>query len=699
MRFWGAMWKNSESKKSMKQFSLRLKKLLFLGTLSSLSTSQETHSTSSIQALLIDTTGTSDYDFASVRKYATNAGFIWSYSSLLDSIPESIEHYQAIFVALDPLLLHTTLHALANKAPLHPLSTRLVTLLEKLRLLDNNLICLLLPGTNSFNAAWVQLCSAFITQIGGHFPASQEQQLQEFLNFTMQPDHLLRQGHATSLLNEQSTPSEGRQLINRSATPYLLPFQSTKESSDRKKPNKFSTLPLGLYLPIGNKKKKLVITKRSLITADALQENFMLLPNTQDERNSFCNHLQHFFIDIYTLCYPTASTLPYNNYADMRNKLDILEQSLSPNWRKITKNNKVIGGWADPESYHGCEATAAQNLVALDLDFLWMEWNPEWFLSNKARKKDECQAFLEKINLFTQAIAAQKKPFPALFLGTDITSNFASHLAPQPVEDMFGTRYPNIPSPFDVEGFWKPEVLDVFDGFLRKWPEINNGIPLAGIFFDLEMYHCPTQAAQYTNHMDFSPCAWRAYGAQRPEALFITPDAPVLDKINYLIAHKKLSDYFKVLQEAARTIGLLLKDHFKSKNPDLLIGAYNINLPHSWFYLGFLAGLSSKEEPIVMATFNNEFAIHQEWLEHQGVYLVHLPVIMLGKLTKREDFELITTQARGHHGIWLNRISRLEEPRDPQKCRWNYGPEITPLPTDQFIECLQDANKQKIESH
>lgn len=118
-----------------------------------------------------------------------------------------------------------------------------------------------------------------------------------------------------------------------------------------------------------------------------------------------------------------------------------------------------------------------------------------------------------------------------------------------------------------------------------------------------------------------------------------------------------------------------------------------MNLPHSWFYQGFLAGLSSKEDPVIMATFNTEFYKHTKWLEEQHIYLQHLPVIMLSKLKKYSDFSLIKQLTQENDGVWFNRISRLEEPRDPRLWRWDYGLEVSPLATKDFNDYLWRALK------
>ena len=68
--------------------------------------------------------------------------------------------------------------------------------------------------------------------------------------------------------------------------------------------------------------------------------------------------------------------------------------------------------------------------------------------------------------------------------------------------------------------------------------------------------------------------------------------------------------------------------------------------------------------------------------------LFRSPVVMLSKLRYVKDFEMIEKIAERHDGAWFNRISRIEESRDPAAWRWDYGLETTPLETDVFIREL-----------
>lgn len=268
-----------------------------------------------------------------------------------------------------------------------------------------------------------------------------------------------------------------------------------------------------------------------------------------------------------------------------------------------------------------------------------------------------------------------------------MTGNFAHKKVKNPVVTVYGTRYDKIPSPLDFNNFWKEELLDVFDKFFLYWQKISHGIPIAGIFFDFEMYHAQQQSGHYTTLMDFSDCAWHVYSSAvcRP---YLKNMKTINDKTNYLMKNKLFDHYFKVLEQEAYKIGKRIRAHLKRKAPHLLVGIYDIFLPHNWFYKGMLAGLSTSSEPVLLATFNNDFYSHYSWLEKNNIYAFHMAALLLGKFKKVEDFDLINDVAQYHDGIWFNRISRLEESRDPKDWGWNYGVEVTPLPTECFVDHL-----------
>jgi len=212
-------------------------------------------------------------------------------------------------------------------------------------------------------------------------------------------------------------------------------------------------------------------------------------------------------------------------------------------------------------------------------------------------------------------------------------------------------------------------------------------------FLDLEMYHAQNQASQYTSTMDFSQTAWNLWLKRRPYCAQPQVDNPQ-DRISYLAEHTLLSEYYQVLQQEACILGRKIREYVRSIIPGGLIGVYAINLPHSWFYLGFLAGLSTPTSPIILATFNHRFDQHQKWLEKQKIYAYHMSPYLLSKLQNKSDAALISDLAQVNHGVWFNKISRIAQSREKKDWAWDFGMEVTPLETSVATQLISNEIEQ-----
>ena len=194
------------------------------------------------------------------------------------------------------------------------------------------------------------------------------------------------------------------------------------------------------------------------------------------------------------------------------------------------------------------------------------------------------------------------------------------------------------------------------------------------------MYHAKDQSGQYTTLMDFSDLAWNTY-CDATNQKNLKKIKNVHDRIGYLMDTDTCNTYFAELEKQMISIGKMIRERLKKKAPHLLIGIYNIYLPHNWFYKGMIAGLSNVSEPVILATFNNDFYPHCQWLKNNAIYAYHLQVLLLSKFKHVTDFNLISKLSTFHDGIWFNRISRLVESRDPKDWSWDYEVEVTPLST------------------
>ena len=84
-----------------------------------------------------------------------------------------------------------------------------------------------------------------------------------------------------------------------------------------------------------------------------------------------------------------------------------------------------------------------------------------------------------------------------------------------------------------------------------------------------------------------------------------------------------------------------------------------MTLPSSWFYRGIMAGLSSKEEPLILATFNTDFYSHHQWLVRNDLHFIHGAPILLSKLQAQEKFCIVPELLKYHYFAWYLRPSRM----------------------------------------
>lgn len=339
--------------------------------------------------------------------------------------------------------------------------------------------------------------------------------------------------------------------------------------------------------------------------------------------------------------------------------------------------NEIWAGWIDLEAYDGDKLEiGVENIYTANLNLLWIRFDPELYLSKNGISVKDKDKYLDRIYRFTKALKQRfefsEKILPKIFMGVELTGNFKNRFSFDSMKDIYFNNYTKIPSPFDFENFWKSEFFEPFDSFVDIWNEsIGNGIKIDGVFFDFEMYHAQNQESSYPSLSDFSDSTWDLY-QQKTDVLSKEEkdnlqNQNIEKRINHLYKKDQLDNYFCVLREEACLLGKKIREHIKIKLPDVIIAAYMPVIPSSWFYLGILSGLSTKKEPIILATFNNKFFTHYQWLVGNNIYCFHISVILLSKLKNENDFNIINSIKQNHDGVWFNRFSRLGYQHEDEK--------------------------------
>lgn len=662
--------------------------------------------------LFIDTAGNNKHVYRTFLTLAETAGFTSQYLPAYSVQKHQIEQHQAIIISLDGGFFSTIARELQEKNIVtSAYAKHILEIIAILGTRNNKLIGIIIPNASSILLLTLTLqLLKYLHITSKESWAVLEPTLLDQIQHLLLSDASKSYRYNTALLPmRESLTSTGK----------MLP-QTTKNDVTVKYPHEFHTLPvhavlpsshelfpllpLGLYVKNSQTNNQFFISTMHVISGTDSAEAFMLNPVDTPLRVQLVEMLATM---VHELAYaqhhrtlppcPLVAAVPMSLKPEyMLQQKALLEHHKQQYKRPIytwAVQEGVWCGWMGIEQYQTQEAV--EHLLDSGLNVLWFELNPEWYLSDTAILSKDKATFFKKISTFTallKKVCTQRnqKP-PHIFVGTDITSNFTQKKVKNVATDMYCKEYDKIPSPLDRDELWKPELLTVIDRFIDEWDtSLSNGIALSGVFLDLEMYHAQQQSGQFLSLMDFSDYAWKLYSN--------TVAVPALlelntcnERIKYLLDTQTVEHYFNVLQQEARAIGQDIKHHIKKKLSNGIIGVYNIHLPHTWFYEGFLAGLSSPEEPILLATFNNDFYSHAQALRTQHIYALHMPVVLLSKIKKKQDVSYIKNLWKAHDGVWFNRISRLEESRNPKDWGWDWGVETTPLDTKTFINIVRET--------
>jgi hypothetical protein len=675
--------------------------------------------------LIVDTQGKDSYYYRNLITFAKTAGFQVDYKNIYDLLEDAdINHYDALFFMMSPAMISinnsqrifNTLYSILPINPVLHIPQHCLHVLRSFAHQKNKVIGLILPSTLHYSAILQKSAKQILSTIGQfhHLPQQSQIVINDFLNYLTQSDKQIGSLFGTSLINPAASCS-------------WQPFTSSAQNIatipltiNQYDPLIQKIMPIGIIIHHQSQNNFYLISKSSAFDFADIQEHFFKNPIDISYRNQLLHAAQATLCALHqasqqlripsTIYAPSISKkLTLSHLQHIKKKIaHIQEKSINLKQYGWIFNQSIACGWFDPYDFFGHEDgehkldIKVQN-IALDrgtkiihdggFKLLWFECIPEWYLSSHGLRKDKKEEYIERIQKIASALhsyfAKHHSPIPKIFLGLNLTSNFKSYPVADPVQSLSGTTYTKIPSPFDIKHFWQPEVLDVFDTFVTTF---HQQLPIDGVFFDFEMYHAPEQTGSYTDLMDFSDCAWKTYckWANNKQALHCK-NLP--SRLCYLQKNKKFRDYFSVLEQASRDIGCVIKQHMRKKIPHLLFAAYAPTLPSSWFYRGIMAGLSSPEEPLLLATFNTDYATHHAWLRNHHIHVLHGTALMLSKLKQSSDFNLIKKQLTHHDFVWYNRPSRMiyeYDENDLNKVWW--GIEATPLDCKKLMARIKNEH-------
>lgn len=684
-----------------------------------------------VSLLIIDTQGKDRYYYRNLIMLTDSVGFKTDYKNIYDLLENSdINQYQALFFMLSPAMIDMSLsqrffnklYCLFPAHPTHAIPEHCLNVLRTFAQQPDKAVGLILPGRINYSAPLKQHATQAIFAIGQFHQLSSDLQslLNSFIMYITDSDTRKGALFGTSLINR--SPAKITPFVSpKTVSSACMPLQTTHYSTEIQ-----SALPIGLLIHHEPHNTIYLVSKSSEFDfADITEHLFKnplafchrteLLKAAQETLRAFHDAYRHHTIpeSVPTCSLPAPLTLEYLQHEKQRittlQKKQVNQQQYA--W---LFGRPIACTWFDPYDCFAHEDTlqkltkvaqeyqktthCSQNIKSLveqlalkrgvqiiydaQFNLVWFECIPEWYLSPHGLRKDQKEAYITRMKTLGRELAAffatHQMPLPKIFLGLNLTSNFKSHPVANPVQSISGTSYTKIPSPFDIGQFWKPELLDMVEAFIVTF---KNWLPIDGIFFDFEMYHAQDQTGSYTDLMDFSHLAWKTYCTYTKNRK-ASQISTVKNRLDYLQQHKKFTDYFTILEQASRDLGIGIKRHLRHLLPNVIFAAYAPTLPSSWFYRGIMSGLSSPSEPLILATFNTDYASHYAWLTQHHIYLIHGTAIMLSKLQMPSDFNLITTQLTHHDFVWYNRPSRMIYQYDHDELAqvW-WAIEATPAPS------------------
>lgn len=682
-----------------------------------------------MKLVLLDTTGREKWLFKPLMDLLETVGWQVDYrpiDQLMDIGPKrlNLTNYKAAFFIFGFEFLKGV-----GKSPV---SAKIMTLMQQYCKLPSRLIGFIFPPLNApanvnligsfapiFNNIGITVQQGQLTfpnldtpQAASATNATPQKNIDAFLyvanSFLSRPLETRPRAYHTTLSDPRpglSFYSKEVDRILQSASIYLKPLPSCQQFSPIVK----ETFPYGLYWynPIRN--NHIFLAYSTIFSFSSISENFHFCPTDYVIRKEIHKAIQQMMWE----CTLLVKALDQEQNVGAAKIITIPDELALP-WSIETLGSKLEAdeqpaqthkiAWMETSAFEDkpADKNASQEKIIQDkllrnqqqdnlidyiftaeLDTLWLSITPNIYFSPIARQKANTEIVLGALGNFTKKLSAvaqaKNKKVPRIFIGFEIANNlYAPNLPRQCSVDLYGNLYQDLPSSLD-RTFWKNEIKKPLTDLLTHWknPQISHGVPIAGVVLDLEMY-CRKITGEFLSCMGFDQLSFARFTNYHRLS---SKNMPVNEKANFLMSNKQTSQYFSFLEHDAESLGFELRSFFKQKIPHCIIACYMPSILINWFYKGLYKGLSEKKHPLQLYTFNSEFQGHKTWFEVNKLAVQHASVLLLSKIKTTQDYSWVNNILQHHHGIWLNRFSRMIEQKNN-----DWGAVERPLIDDKYYQ-------------
>ncbi|MBY0352876.1 hypothetical protein K2W90_00750 [Candidatus Babeliales bacterium] len=653
------------------------------------------------QLALLDTAQREQALYQPFINSAQAAGFQVSYVSI-DHVMDQEDLFKT-YQDFDGIFFLFSMEFLKGMQQQSPVSQKIMDLLSKYASLENKLTGLIFPPVaTASNAGPVMALLPIFEQLGRNVRADlfvhdknnkRANSMRAFLGLTNRFISVPMEARSLPYQTTLSVPHSGHSFFSEPVNQLLrahkarlnvLPFRSAKNFPASVR----NAFPYALYWHNPFFNNHVFVSSKTLCTFSGITESFRVCPVDHALRNKMHEAMDQMMVNLNNILdkkrshsnpakvpdsgIANAGTLAPSQNVPVTSKYDKHFRKIAwmelPIFEDKDYKDMAKGDVEKDKKERAVRQTQLINhIFDSGMNALWISLTPNIYYSPIAKYKEKEKVFMGSVVRFTKKLSAAAKrtgkPLPKILVGFEIADNiYEPNLPKQFAWDLYNNRYEDVPSPIS-KTFWENEVKLPLQTFVHKWqdPTISHGVPLSGVVIDLEMYG-RRKSDMFLNVFGFSPELFTEF-TQNKKNFGTANDAHQIAR--QLMKNKATTEYFSFLEQQAQNVGSDLKDYCEQLIPGCLMSCYAATLHVDWFYKGFFKGLSSAQKPVYVSTFNTEFKQHQDWFAKNDSNVRHLGVLLLSKIKNLDQKNWVDTILKEHHGIWLNRFSRLVEKYEP----------------------------------